>query len=102
MIDFDVAFDKLAGFDDPDELAVFLRDQEAVGLPQVADACPMARWLQRETGLPAAVTVFMTCPDPYGSAGRRIHSPGMRRFVIGFDSGWYPFLIDPAPRKPVC
>lgn len=49
MIDFQVAFDKLAQFQTADEIADFLNVEEIKAIPGDANSCAISAWMKRTT-----------------------------------------------------
>lgn len=101
MIDPIVAYDKLAGFEGADDIAKFLKSQGILGRMGDADKCPIAQWMQQQTGM--KVRVFMGPDDEGVQWGQVIanedgeHRPltqAMSEFVGCFDEGQYPGLSD--------
>ena len=103
MIDFDVAYDKLASLETADEIADLFRDYGIKAVPQEARACAITVWMEGMTGLHISTgvksmkIVIPEAGDPldYKSIAStlRQHSPAMEHFVAKFDSREYPDLI---------
>lgn len=97
MIDFGVAFDKLAQFETPDEIADFLQEHGIKGLRSAAESCPISTWIRTQTGEftrsnRMTVRVFDS-PDDMSFRDWRETSEGMKHFMFAFDGGCYPELI---------
>lgn len=85
--------DKLAALGDSRQIAQYLEAQNCAGDREVAQSCPVARHLSRETG--SLVQVGDTICE-YTAEGR-FHVAFLplpvRDFVNDFDGGHYPNLI---------
>lgn len=116
-MDIEVAIDKLAQLETADDVADFLHGQGIRGYRCGAVTCPLARWLERETGLHVAVfEQWIKARDPFGEDadpwdptndrwcdqwGDQWGFPipeALRAFVVAFDEREaYEMLVDPAP-----
>lgn len=108
MIDLQVAFDKLAGFDTHGEIARFLREEGIQGELTNGKSCPLAVWMASVTG--QAIYVGREHMRSFRGGfpmmawqinmeyEQKINLTGaMQRFVHWFDRGGYPGLISPGP-----
>lgn len=109
MIDFDVAFDKLASFESAQEIADFLKGYQVKGYRFQAGRCPISRWMSHQTGLivrtgNARVRAVHYDPDTlvvYGTVETVLkntiavkeNTDAMRAFILSFDGAAYPDLI---------
>lgn len=87
--------DKLRALGSPDQIALYFTEQGISGRPAVVNACLISQWFKRETDRSASVTaarVFHgrdTVQLDYVS-GR----DPVSLFVVAFDRGDYPALIE--------
>lgn len=103
MIDFHVAYEKLASLQSCEDLADFFRHQGIKGTRQHAELCPITEWMTQQTGLNIrtnTMTVRAVRDVERGVALARTiegtdreHTPAMASFVINFDLGLYSDLI---------
>jgi len=116
MIDLDVAFDKLAGFETADDIACFLRGYGVKAIPKQGNLCAFAVWMTDITEVQDVVVSGAeilaqrqerTLEDikKMGEITwaehtraqyqwRREHTPAMKQFVMRFDRMAYPDLVD--------
>lgn len=90
MIDPQVAFDKLAQFETPNELAEYLKTQGFVGRRSQVYSCPIANYMKTLTEFEFAVDTFRI--DHWASRTKFITTTAIRDFVTLFDSGYFPEL----------
>jgi hypothetical protein len=82
--------DKLQTQGSADDVALFLENEQVVGLAGQAFECPVARYINRETGRHVGVSaasidnIFLE------------ETSAVSRFVRAFDAGRYPELIEGA------
>lgn len=102
MIDFQVAFDKLASLETADDLAELFRDHGVKARPADSRSCAITVWLEDQTGLNVATnTSYVRVVTAIGHyeyeddrdiAPRQL-SPAMAEFVRRFDAFMYPDLM---------
>lgn len=98
MIDFSVAFDKLAQFETSDELADFFRSEGVKAFPCRANLCPISHWLKntiQKQYIYSNVWGIRQYDD--GSAKIIAESEptsAMKDFIIKFDHFEYTDLLD--------
>ena len=111
MIDFEVAYDKLASLKSADEIANLMKDYNIKAVPGDSMACAITQWLHDQTGLDimtGAYVVkaikFVNIKSPSGlNDGFVSYEPvqdkvrsttvAMQLFIQRFDKGYYPDLI---------
>lgn len=96
MIDFQVAFDKLAQFETPGEIAKYLESCGIRACRRDASACAISQWMRNQTGLRirtnyAEVGVLKPFSS-FDTTESESHTPAMSQFARNFDSGDYPDL----------
>ena len=107
MLDFGVAYDKLAGFENSGEIADFLKNQGVKGLKGHDEQCPIANWMNAQTGDAITVTgdyisKYFDYPAdmPYEEYEiimdevTRIPTEAIMEFIARFDQGDFPELIE--------
>lgn len=82
---------KLETLGSPDQIALFFKQEQIVGTPCAAFECPVANYVERETGTVTSVSGYsvMNGPD-------RLELPldsAVSGFVCRFDGYDYPDLI---------
>ena len=92
MIDFDVAYDKLAFMESADEIAEFLTCQGVKAISGNPKQCAISRWLIDQTGIPVR-TNYATVRTEDLTIDRK-HPLTVREFLYAFDRGDYPELLD--------
>lgn len=109
MMDFGMAFDKLAGFETAKELADFFKHEGVKGYKGAEESCPIANWMAAQTGESISVTgdhIARYIPDELDDwisdnyetfVGEYYRSPteAMMNFIIEFDGGDFPELVFP-------
>jgi hypothetical protein len=86
-------FDKLGGLE-PDEIARLLQDLGTVGRRKDMGACPVARYVQRETGVGGLCVNRIRWRASLGRYDDARPLPDtVAEFVQKFDAGDYPDLI---------
>ena len=110
MIDFNVAYDKLASLESADDIANLMRDYNIKATPGDSMACAITEWMHGQTGLDimtGAYVVkaikFVNIKSPSGLNGFvsyeavqdtvRSTTAAMQNFIDKFDKGDYPDLI---------
>lgn len=95
MVNPEVAVAMLFSFDSSEEIAQFLAAEGITGFHQMTEACPIANYLNRETGLPVLVdsgsVLFKKTPDIAVSFD---NTDAVYDFVNDFDDGEYPELAE--------
>lgn len=98
MIDFQVAFDKLAQFETADELADFLLNEGIKAVPADANSCAISAWMKRTTEGEKIYTNTYSISEYSDSQEDAIHRASttqpMIDFIVDFDMCRYPALID--------
>lgn len=98
MIDFGVAYDKLAQFETADEIAEYFRGEGIKGSCGLYSSCAIAVWMTKTTGRMAHVSTsdiwVIGEQSPIGDRVTLNHTDAMMDFVYHFDHGHYPDLID--------
>lgn len=98
MIDPQVAYDKLAQFENAGDLREYFQSEQIIGIRGNASQCPIAKWLGQTTQWSGLVTVsekIKFFPGPAVESGADIDFPitdAAREFVDAFDLGFYPEL----------
>jgi len=99
MVDINVVYDKLCGFETADELAAFLASQGVKGEPQDATGCAITRFVMMQTGFDTVSTntesLLLYGPDGEGLVFNKPHTDAVADFIQGFDHGRYPDLVEP-------
>lgn len=108
MIDFRVAFDKLAQFETPDEIADFFRGEGLKAECSSSDKCAISQWMTSTTGKKVFTSICNMYLEPLCKSRSNMDwetakdsielTYAMRQFVYNFDSYQYPDL---ANKKPV-
>lgn len=93
MIDPQVAFDKLNGFQTPKELADFFNSEGIKGAKAAHADCPVATWMTKTTGMQTSVADSIIILDQRSNFS--ISTPQvMNDFIVRFDRGEFPELED--------
>lgn len=97
MIDFSVAYEKLASLDCADEIASFLQSQGVEALRGEPQKCAIAQWISDTTGISEVYVDYISI-DHWEEEGRDFQSlgqvtPAMLNFITAFDEGKYPDLV---------
>lgn len=90
MIDPIVAFDKLAGFQSAREIADYFRSEGIRGFRMDAFSCPIAAFMQDQTG-----RRFSVCRDDVSTNDDQFAfetTTPMADFIVNFDYGLYEDL----------
>jgi hypothetical protein len=92
-VDLKVVMDKLAGLETSEAVARFLVEEGIQGYRSMAHACPVAKYLRRETG--RMFEVHQGSYRPNWSGIDEVHeTPGaVAEFIGDFDRGAYPELM---------
>ena len=100
MLDFQVAFDKLAQFETAGEIREFVSAGGYKGIPCAVSQCPIAAFLTQETGETVAVEPLIivrqtTLEDKLNQVSRPSYTPthAMIHFINRFDDLEYPELV---------
>lgn len=91
MIDFHVAFDKLASMESADEIAGYFRYEGIKGIPKQHDSCAIAVWMSQQTG--GKISVSDIVRELKVPSNQAITTKPMLAFIRKFDSLDYPELI---------
>jgi hypothetical protein len=104
MIDFSVAYDKLAQFQTADELADFFRSEGLKAVPQSGTSCAISQWMTKTTGDLVYTTYYDINFKPEMASETMMkfgqveaiesNTPAMAEFARKFDNGQYPDLVD--------
>lgn len=93
MIDPQVAFDKLNGFQTPDELAEYFKSEDIQGTKATHENCPIAKWMTKTTGMTSSAAHFILILD--ARSDFFVSTPKvMLDFMALFDAGHYPELVE--------
>lgn len=95
MIDVQVARDKIAQFESPDELAAYFLEEGICGMIQKSDRCPIAVWMKQQTGEEIHVSASGMWRQVSAESGLQDfieHTPVLTSFVLKFDALNYPEL----------
>lgn len=109
MIDFDVAFDKLAQFEDGLQIANYLKSEGVSGCRGSNENCPIANWMKEQTGELVEVSgdYISRCAEGVDNdwiennyevfANEYFRDPtaAIVEFITDFDNGEYPELVGP-------
>lgn len=113
MIEVSVLVDKINGMSH-EEISQMLTEQHITGYEQDERSCPLAHWFHKESGREVAVGVHRksadgTCQFGIIVAGEDYYKEeytyddgdffeiglGPRNFIVEFDHGRYPDLVEP-------
>ena len=103
MIDFVVAYDKLANLQEAEEIANLFRGYNVKAIPGESHACAISVWMKDQTNLDIVtnreIVRAVTFEDDYicyktVSGMSRALTYAMRQFIWKFDQGLYPELIE--------
>jgi hypothetical protein len=75
-----------------DEIAAYFKAEGLLGPRDTGWKCPLAKWLQRETGNPKANVGIRKGFDTFIDAPIVVFPPQVEEFVWNFLDGKYPFL----------
>ena len=93
MIDPQVAFDKLAQFQDADEIAKYFKYEGITGQREENDNCPIANWMIGQTGFTCFVDENSIIVLRSALIQEMfINTESMEIFINLFDQGNYPDL----------
>lgn len=96
-IDFDVAYDKLAGLETADEIADLFRGYGIKARPRNSSQCAISKWMAAQTGMKIVTNNHCTraVDSKYAVINglQRNNSDPMRNFIRHFDSNGYPDLV---------
>lgn len=96
MIDFTVAYDKLAQFNKANDIAKFLKDEGVKAIACEPDACAITVWMRDQTGLNIRTNyavVRAVQDDNVTVIVRGSNTGAMFDFIKKFDFGLYPDLV---------
>lgn len=95
--------EKLAGFETAEQIRSFMVNEEVKAIRRRSDSCAVAEYVRRESGQKVSVrggAVHTPCrllsvtTHEDGEEIKR-NTPAMREFILNFDNGDYPELVDP-------
>lgn len=97
MIDFDVAYDKLAGLESAYDIADLFKDYGVKAVKGRSDMCAISVWIADQTGLEIMTNLsavfVLNIEDGYANiVQRRENTNAMSKFVCEFDLGLHPDL----------
>lgn len=108
MIDFGVAFDKLAQFETANDLADYFASEGVQGYKGAEESCPIANWMREQTGCLVSVTgdgisrynedeeeFIESHYEVWLNENFRNPTDAMLNFIIEFDGGDFPQLVRP-------
>lgn len=92
MVDPQVAYDKLASLESPEEIASFFAELNIKGHPSQAQSCAISNYMREMTG-----HSFMTAFSVEDITGYKEWdlTAAMDAFMTEFDAGEFPELISP-------
>lgn len=98
MIDFQVAFDKLAQFETADELAEFFRYEGIKAIPWDSNNCAVSAWMKRTIGKESVYSSTYAVSEYDDNSKECIVNRArttlpMDDFIEKFDMYFYPELI---------
>ncbi len=97
MIDFQVAFDKLASLDCANEIAAFLQEQNIKACRCEPEKCPIAVFIKESTDLDNiyvdGASIDQWSYNRKGYKKLADLTTAMRAFVVSFDDGIFPELV---------
>ena len=110
MIDFNVAYDKLASLESADDIANLMRGYNIKAIPMDSMACAITEWMHGQTGLDIMTGAYVVKAIKYVRRTSPINDEGimtyeavqdtvrsttaaMQLFIQKFDKGDYPDLI---------
>lgn len=96
MIDPQVAWDKIAQFQESEELRIFFQLEGIKGVAGHDTKCPIATWLQETTGFDTVSVSgsirMWNCSDPSNFIEFE-HTYTTERFINSFDGHQFPELM---------
>lgn len=92
MIDFGVAYDKLASLESSQEIADFFVSQNVKALPRWANQCAISQWMLNTTGKATSTTVVDICDVK--DFVKYPTTDAMKNFIADYDLDRYPELVD--------
>lgn len=95
MLDPDVVFDKLAGFQTANELADYLKSENCQGYMQIETLCPIARYFYQHTSMPLVNVGEFVSISQYDQVDewQKECTETMKEFIQEFDNYTYPALV---------
>lgn len=93
MIDFTVAFDKLAQFDTPDDIASYLESEGIKAYRGNASFCAVSNFISNLTGQEIETTCLSVVNIGDSKKEFRLTTTAMSEFIRRFDNGGYPELV---------
>jgi hypothetical protein len=92
MIDPQVAFDKLNGFQTPKELADYFKSEGIKGYKASHVDCPIASWMTKTIGMRTSVAGYVVVLDARSNFFVKT-PPVLTKFMTIFDRGDFPELL---------
>lgn len=96
-IELGILVDKLNGFEQADEIAAFLNEQQVQGYVGDGDSCVITAWLTRESGRSVSTTDIVSDFTNWSAEGfEQVDYPleaPVQTFISKFDNGFYPELV---------
>lgn len=95
MIDFQVAYDKLAQFEFADDIAEYMKDCNIKAVREEPAECAVSEWMYQQTGffVRTGVTGMLVLDDQERLVFRTRLTPALITFVSDFDDNKYPELV---------
>lgn len=98
MIDFQVAFDRLAQFETSGEIAEFFLSEEIKAIPLDSNNCAVSVWMRRTIQKERVFTNRYSITEYSenmndGASNRANTTQPIFDFIVNFDEGLYPDLI---------
>ena len=96
MIDPQVAWDKLSGFETAEDLRKYFISENVTGQKSRAQFCPIAKWMMDQTGMRFVVAGHVSTWDLVQDrlSVEFDHTAATREFMINFDVNQYPELVE--------
>lgn len=94
MLDFQVAFDKLAQFETAEQIRQYFVAEGYKGVTCSESHCPIASFLRDQTGEDISVAPVLIMRG--GIVNVELNTAAMQEFILNFDDEMYPELIIPA------
>lgn len=95
MLDFDVAYDKLASLSEAQDIADFLINQGVKGWAESVEECPISNWMKEQTGLAIRTNHWGVCAPKVGKFRKMEGAIG--NFIGMFDCLEFPELLEEPP-----
>lgn len=94
MIDFQVAYDKLAQFQAANDIAEYLKSCNVKAVRGNSVSCAISEWMKSQTGLTIRTTYFTvdSIDNQCRVLNQTYNTEVMTTFALMFDAGEYPEL----------